>query len=336
MSAEPVNKKLTPKAMDHDSVAADSLKRSALIERFFNSRLRLSQLRMLVSIAGMGQLKRVADALSVTPSAISKQVAEIEESLQVSIMTRVGNRIEFTPVGAVLARRAQELLAQLERTRIEVDELCSGVAGSVGLGVVPTVAPLFLPAMMLMLKNRAPNASIRIYEHHFDRLAPMLEEGTIDIALARETTHPLSSGFLEQLVMTDPLAIVCMSQHRLAQKRHLKWKDLEGVPWVLPTRGSSTYMHLQSLILRNGLTIPAGSIESNSLGATAGLLQAYPFVSLLSLAYVRTNVQANGLTVLALSTEGMQSEIKTVWRRDNENPIITILSEAIRQHVVLL
>lgn len=337
MLARQDNQKLTPHAATAPDIDdGDRLKRSALIERFFNLKLRLSQLRVLVAIADLGQLKRVAAALHVTPPAISKQVAEIEESLQHAVTTRLGNRIEFTPLGALLARRAREVLAQIECARIEVDELCSGAAGTLGIGVVPTVASLFVPVLVTTLKTRAPNAAIRIYEHHFDRLAPMLADGTIDLAVARETTHPLSSGFVEEQVMEDPVAIVCAVQHRLLQKARLAWADLQDVPWILPMRGSSTYMHLESLLLRHGLTVPQQSIESNALSATIGLLRAYPFVALMPLAYARSFDQPHGLSVLPLSTQGMQGAIKAVWRRGNRNPVVALLAEAMRQHVVML
>ena len=336
MSGRTVNEKLNPQPSADDADASERLRNSAAIEKFFSSRLRLSQLRMLVAIADMGQLKRVADALHVTPPAISKQVAEIEESLRHPVLVRIGNRLEFTPVGELMARRAREILAQLERTRIEVDELCAGVAGTIGVGAVPTVAPLFLPVMVAALKNRAPNAAIRLYEYPFDRLAPMLEDGSIDLALARETTHPLSAGFVEQEVMSDPLAIVCGSQHRLAHKGRVQWKDLEGVPWILPMKGSSTFMHLESLLLRHGLSIPGGSIESMSWGANANLLQMYPYVALFPMSNARRATAYNGLAALPLSTEGMQGTIKAVWRKDNGNTIIGLLVDAIRQHAVML
>jgi DNA-binding transcriptional LysR family regulator len=311
---------------------------SSIIERFFRSRLKLSQLRVLVAIADLGQLTKVADWLNVTTPAISKQVAEIENALEHPILRRVGNRVEFTEVGALLTRRAREVIDQLERTRIEVDELCSGISGKIGLGAVPTVAPLFLPSLVMNLKTRAPNTSIRLYEGHFDRLAPMLEDGTLDVVLARETGHHLSMNFHHETVVADPITMVCGTQHALATRQRIAWKELNGVSLILPLRGSSTYLLLQEVFAAHGLTFPENSVESVSLSVNAALLQSYPFIGLMPLAYVRKyqNDNPNRISVLPLSTGGMLGEIKAVWRKDNPNPIVGSMLEAIRQQALLL
>lgn len=66
------------------------------IDRFFRSGLKLPHLRILVSLAELGQVTRVAAAFHVTQAAISKQIGEIEEALGVPVARRVGNAVELT------------------------------------------------------------------------------------------------------------------------------------------------------------------------------------------------------------------------------------------------
>jgi DNA-binding transcriptional LysR family regulator len=331
MSATPLGKTVNSPSAPALPPETDHLRNSALIERFFRSRLRLSQLRLLVAIADQGQLKRVADQLNVTPSTISKQVAEIEDALQRPILERVSNHLEFTEVGALLAQRAREMLDQLERTRIEVDRLCTGEGGSFGLGAAPSVAALFLPSLVLTMKRQSPNSLFRFQEGKFEVLAPMLEDATLDIVLARETNHRLAHGFVQEEIMADPVVVVCGKQHTLASRDHVEWKDLAGVPWILPLRGSLAHVQLEALMRRHGLPIPPGCVESISLVVNIGLLQTYPFVGLFPLAYVRKYLDANPITILPLSTDGMEGYIKALWRRDNGNPMLERMVESIRR-----
>ncbi|MFM0091817.1 LysR family transcriptional regulator [Paraburkholderia sediminicola] len=90
------------------------------IERFFQAGLKLSHLRLLTLFDSLGQIRLVAEKLNVTQPAISKQLAELEAGLGVSVMTRVGNRLQLTAVGETLTRRAREVFHQLEQARYEV------------------------------------------------------------------------------------------------------------------------------------------------------------------------------------------------------------------------
>lgn len=329
MSAQRVYPNLTPSLSPEDD-RDRALRTSAHIERFFGTRLRLGQLRVLVAVADLGQLKRVADSLSVTPSAVSKQLGELEAALGQPVLVRLGNHLEFTPVGTLLLRRAREILAQLERARTELDEFCAGLAGVISVGAAPNIAPLFFPAIFSALKARAPSAAVRLHEGRSAGLAPMLADGSIDLALARGATDFDSEVFALREIMSDPLALVCGIQHPLAGVDDLSWKDLSGVPWVLPIRGSTTFKHLEAILQRHGLQIPKGSVECGSWSATASLLQVYPFVAVFSLAYARRFLGSESFAVLPVSTDGVYQSVNAVWRKNEDDPLVHMLVEAVR------
>jgi DNA-binding transcriptional LysR family regulator len=303
---------------------------SARIGRFFNSRVTISQLRTLAAIEELGQLKKAAAALNVTPPAVSKQLSELEDALQQKVLKRSGNRLEFTEVGALLLACGRQVLGQLERARIEVTEFCSGTGGKIGVGAVPSVAPVFLPDLVMDIRSWAPNTSIRLLESRFDRLAEALDGATLDVVLARYTGHQLSINFREEKVFSDPIVVVTGNDHYLAKRSTLAWKDLSGVPWILPPRGSDTFLHLENLIERHGLKLPPGCVESMSFSVNSALLQAYPFVALMPLAYARRLLNDKLIKRLPLTTGGIQDEIKAVWRKDNQNPMVSVLLEFIR------
>src|SRR6185437_3010689 len=89
------------------------------IERFFQAGLKLSHLRLLTMFDSLGQIRLVAEKLNVTQPAVSKQLAELEAGLGVPVLTRVGNRLFFTPVGETLMKRGREVFHQLEQARFE-------------------------------------------------------------------------------------------------------------------------------------------------------------------------------------------------------------------------
>lgn len=303
--------------------------RKAEIDTFFRNRLRLSQLRLLVALSDVGQVKKVAAMLNISSPAVSKQIAEIENSLGSPLVVRVGNHVEFTALGNLMATRSRELLQHLEKTHAEVNDLCSGMTGSVGIGVVHSVGTIFLPHLVKSLKAHAPGVAMRIYEFRFEHLAPLLKSGVVDFVLARETAHPLSDGFSELALMSDPVVIVCGSEHRARWPVALEWSDLRGTPWIMPMADAKPLVtHLYALLQKNGLTLPPDSIESSSTTTVVGLLQIYPFVAAMPLSYAQAFVRSNRVSVLPLSTQGILGTINAVWRKDSTDPIVTLLVEA--------
>jgi DNA-binding transcriptional LysR family regulator len=335
MSDKAINRRVISQLRDDDD-AKTRRQRMAATDRFFRSRLRLSHLRLLVAIDELGQLKKVADRLGVTPPAVSKQVRELEDAIELQILTRVGNNLEFTEAGKLLTRHARQVMMQIDRTRIDVEKLCAGANGAIGLGAVPTVAPFLLPALVAHLRDNAPGTSIRIAEGLFDVLGPMLQNSTLDVVLVREAGHSLPDNLAAQTVLSDPLTLVCGADHPLARQKRLQWKHLAGVPWLLPLRGSSTYLHLEHLLSMHGLSLPEGSIHSVSLSVNVSLLQVLPFVALLPLAYVQRYLNSKLVRVLPLSTGGFQSDIRVLWRKDNDGPLVKLLLDAILDRSIRL
>ncbi|QLB66547.1 hypothetical protein A9O66_27935 [Paraburkholderia caribensis] len=291
---------------------------------------------MLVAIADLGQLRKVAEYLHVTPPAVSKQLAEMEEALKQKILKREGNRIGLTDAGELLARHARLVLVQLERTRQELGELCTGAAGHVSLGAAPTVAPFLLPALLAYLRERTPATAVTLHEGLLVQQHPMLENGTLDIVVARETGYKLPAAFSSESVLSDPLAVVCGARDPLVSKRRLEWHDLSGRPWLLPFKNTATRSELDRLLDAHKLTLPQGCVESISLSVNVSLLQASRFVALMPLAYVQRYLGRDLVHVLPLSTGGIQSSIKVIWRKDNSNPVVSMLLEAILKKAILV
>ena len=125
------------------------------LERFFTSTLRMNHLRTLAALVQFGQVRRVAEAFHVTQSAISKQIAEIEDGLGEPVVRREGNAIVLTAIGQRLASRATDVLQQLDKTRHEIEALRSGMSGRVVLGAVSTVNVGLVPRAIRLVRQRA-------------------------------------------------------------------------------------------------------------------------------------------------------------------------------------
>lgn len=306
------------------------------IQRFFNARGTLTQFRTLAAVADAGQLKKAAAILHVSAPAVSKQLSELEAALGEKILIRRGARLEFTQAGLLLLGCARQLLAQLDRTKSEMLQIHSGAGGTIAIGAVPSVAPVMLPNLVLELRKVAPNGSIQLVESRFDGLAKALDSSSLDVAIARYTGHYLSANFVEEKLFSDPLVVVVGSQHSVAKGRTASWKDLSGVPWILPPAGSELFTRITELLSSHQLPLPPGCVESASLSVNASLLQRYPFLAIMPLRYARPFVEADVIRTLPLRTGAARDEIKAVWRKDNQNPGVQLSLACIRKVVELI
>lgn len=292
------------------------------LEKFFNRGLKLSHLRVLTMFASLGQIRLVADRLSVTQPAISRQIAELEAGLGTPVVVRAGNRLQFTSVGEALVTRAREVLLQLEQARHEVDALCAGISGSIAVGAVATVLPVIAPELTLQLKKRAPNVSVSFFEATSDRLFPMLTRGALDMVFSRTEQPETNAGLSRARLFDDPIVIVCGAEHPLASRRDLAPGDLAGLPWILPPKEAPVFIALSKWMKAHRLGFPSGCVQSISLQSNETLLKRYPFIGLMPRSLARGTLNQDTIKVLRLPNATF---LPTVWvfhSRKSVNPVV--------------
>ncbi|SDV46848.1 LysR family transcriptional regulator [Chitinasiproducens palmae] len=294
------------------------------VERFFQSGLKLSHLRLLTLFDAVGQIRLVAERLNLTQPAVSKQLAELEAGIGAPVLKRVGNRLFFTPLGEALLKRAREVFHQIEQARFEVDALTSGIHGKVSVGAVATVMPVFAPELVVEFKKRAPHVSVSLHEATSDRLFPMLSAGALDFVLSRTAPIGTAERFASRTLLDDPIVVVCGRDHPLAGRRKLVPADLAGLPWVLPPREAPTFVALSRWLERAGIALPDGCVQSISLEANAAMIASYPFLGLMPLSAARRAAPRALLTVLPLRGARFLSVVRLYYTAASANPVLPV------------
>src|SRR5262245_24638734 len=140
----------------------------------------LRQLGHLVALADHGHFGRAAKAAHVTQSTLSASLKELEATLGAALVDRTKRRVIITPLGHKVVTRARQLLADAEElARAEGPPL----AGELRLGVIPTIGPYLLPAVLPRLRRRYPKLRLLLTEDLTDRLLPQLEAGALDVLI---------------------------------------------------------------------------------------------------------------------------------------------------------
>src|SRR5258705_13507290 len=120
--------------------------------------MEIHQLRYFCAVADTNSFSRAAVQAHVSQPSLSQQILKLEDELGARLFDRLGRSVRLTEVGKTFLPRARAVLRELEAARGDVVERKDSVGGAICVGVIPTIAPYFLPAQLTFLSRRFPQA----------------------------------------------------------------------------------------------------------------------------------------------------------------------------------
>jgi LysR family hydrogen peroxide-inducible transcriptional activator len=143
----------------------------------------LKQLQYLVTLKEHGHFGRAADACFVTQSTLSAGIKELESLIGVTLVERNRRVVRFTPLGARVAEKAQRILRETEDLAAMVRAAGKPLAGELRMGVIPTIAPFLLPALLPRLRQQWPDLKLYLREEPSQAACDSLHRGQLDCVL---------------------------------------------------------------------------------------------------------------------------------------------------------
>lgn len=171
----------------------------------------IRQLRYFHALSESLHFGRAAEACSVTQPALSMQIKELESELDVTLIERRKNGIQLTSEGREISRRATEILLSVRDLQNFAADKGGPLGRSLSLGVIPTVAPYFLPQILPELQQRHAELDLTLHEAQTDHLLDKLSEGAIDVALlalpAGDESFQSLSLFTDRFLLAMPASV---------------------------------------------------------------------------------------------------------------------------------
>jgi DNA-binding transcriptional LysR family regulator len=169
-----------------------------------------------------------AEALLVTPSAISQQLRLLQRSMPVPLTERDGRRVVLTPAGRALAGAAADVESALARARQVVDDFVEQPDGPVSVAAFHSAAAAFFPRLL----RAVPNVSLHDEDVPQDEFPPLTRE--YDVVLAHRLDHaaPWPRTVAVTPLLHEPLDVAVPVDHPLAAKRSLSPRDVAHEPWI--------------------------------------------------------------------------------------------------------
>lgn len=217
--------------------------------------MEVHQLRYAVAVADAGSFTAAAQALHVSQSGISAQVARLERELGLPIFDRSARTITITPAGDQLLTRIRATLSALEDVRATADEHLGLLRGRVRIGAVAGLTwPAFLDALT-DLRTRHPGLQISLTEGQSLHLQEQVAEGELDVAVASWPRAP-RAGLAHWVAVEEQVIAVVSQDHPWVGRAAISPKEVAGAEIICMTRGTGMRAAYESLMSAEGLPAP--------------------------------------------------------------------------------
>ena len=143
----------------------------------------IRQLECIVAVADHGSFRRAATALGISQPALSAQVQAVEDLFGVQIFERDRRSVLVTPAGEDIIGRAREALTAVDAVGETARRRGEPLVGPLRLGVIPTIAPYWLPALLPAVRTKFPELELILREEQTHRLLAQLAAGQLDVAM---------------------------------------------------------------------------------------------------------------------------------------------------------
>ncbi|WP_424213746.1 LysR family transcriptional regulator [Streptomyces sp. BI20] len=199
----------------------------------------IKKLRILRTLADRGTVTAAAEALSMTPSAVSQQLTNLAKQVGVPLLEAHGRRVRLTDAAHLLLRHAELVFAQLERADAELAAHLAGEAGEVRVGAFSTAVPALVVPAVAALRRSRPDISLRVRETEAAESYDLLAAGDVDLALSLAAHAPTARDprFTRVPLLVDPLDVALPAEHPLADRPRLRLADLAREPWIYGVGG---------------------------------------------------------------------------------------------------
>ncbi len=137
------------------------LKVFSLMPREYQFPYELRHLIYFQAVANHLHFRRAAESLGVAQPALSRQIAQLENALEVTLFNRTQRRVELTPAGAVLLRRSESLLQSLQKIPSELSAVARGEVGHVRVAFTGLAMATVLPAIIREFARAHPGGPTR-------------------------------------------------------------------------------------------------------------------------------------------------------------------------------
>ncbi|MGB0630519.1 MAG: hydrogen peroxide-inducible genes activator [Alphaproteobacteria bacterium] len=278
-----------------------------------DSKVTLKQFRYLVALADTGHFRQAAERCGISQPSLSVQLQNLEGTLGLQLVERGRSGVFFTPAGREIAERGRNVLMGVQDIVEFAQTARHGIAGTIRLGVKPTLGPYLLPNVVKTLHRRHPDLKLYVREGAPHELEHELSQGVHDVILAQLPVT--QAGLATERLFREPIYLAVAADHPLARRREVTIKDLKGLPVLSLSPDYHLHDQVHALCEDFGASM-VRDYEGTSLDALRQMVAMDMGATFVPALYAASEI-ARGTDVVALPLKGraISRSIGLAWRK---------------------
>ncbi len=271
----------------------------------------LRQLQYLVAIEDTEHFGRAADSVHVTQPTLSQQVKEMELRLGAKLVER-GRPVRLTPIGREISARARRVMRDIAEIRALAERGADGMAGTIRVGVSPTIGPYLMPLAVVRLHRDFPALRLYIREGIPAEQFNELRNGRIDMML---TPTPATGNDLHtEPLFREPMHLVGAPDHPLLAKGTLEYTDFAGQPVLTLDQRHPSHQQALNICSKMGAEV-LRDYEGTSLDSLRQMAGSGLGLAILPELYLRSETGGEDMVSrFAIKDWNETRSISAVWR----------------------
>ena len=277
--------------------------------------MNLRDLKYLLALADHKHFGRAAAACFVSQPTLSTQIRKLEDELGVPLVERAPRKVMLTPAGRDAAERARRIVAEVEQMKEAARRSQDPEAGTVRLGIFPTLAPYLLPHVVPNLRERFPRLELLLVEEKSDELLARLRDGRLDAAVLALPLH--DEQLHTEFLFEEPFVLAVPDHHPLAGRDSLSLEELSRQHLLLLEDGHCLRDQALDVCRLSGAHEKTG-FRATSLETLRQMVAANVGVTLLPTLAVKPPVaRSDSIHLLHFSDSHPSRNVAMAWRRSS-------------------
>ena len=228
-------------------------------------------LRYFMAVGRLGSIRKAADELNVSASAIDRQILNVEATIGMPLFERLSTGLRLTAAGEIMMAAGGRWQKSMEDVLNQISDLRGLKRGHVEIAVIDALAKGYIPATVATLQERFPGSTIGLRVLNNDAVRKAIADGEVDFGIFFE---PQSyRDIIVRAFVEVVLGFLTPPGHKLAEVSEARFSNCVGFPLIVPAFPLAVYQQISVLEAAMGLEIDRTATSDNIQMITSLVLQ---------------------------------------------------------------
>lgn len=244
-------------------------------------RLKLHDLRVLMSVVETGSMNKAAERLATSQPAVSRAISDLERTLKVPLLDRSPAGVEPTEYARALIRRGLAVFDELKQGIKDIEFIADPTAGVLRIGCSEAMADVFIPDAIDELARRHPRLSFEVVTGIVPPIFDLLATRNVEFVICRVTKDQAENFMVVEQLFEDSFVVAAGPENRWLRRRKIELAEIVNEPWTLPPLDAFGRKFIAEAFRAQGLDVPHTVATAVSRSLRSRLLATGRYLTML-------------------------------------------------------